>query len=109
MRKIVIKIIKCILLSGVAVLFFLLLYPRTYNVPVFKERNATQYWNLKTGSKIGYIYIKAEGIKKSSPIIFLQGGPGGPISDNNIEVLSELAKKGYDVYLYDQLGCGNSN
>jgi proline iminopeptidase len=38
----------------------------------------------------------------------LQGGPGGPVFDANIEVLSAFADLGYDVYLYDLVGCGHS-
>ncbi|MBK9359012.1 MAG: alpha/beta fold hydrolase [Bacteroidales bacterium] len=36
------------------------------------------------------------------------GGPGGPIYDRNIKLLAPLAVNGFDVYLYDQIGCGSS-
>jgi len=89
-------------------LLFAILYPNTYDVAQFKERPGTKYWNLTTGSKIGYTLIPGKGIKKTSPVIFLQGGPGGFITDNNVEVLGKLSQDGYDVYLYDQIGSGHS-
>jgi proline iminopeptidase len=64
---------------------------------------------LQTGSQIGYSLLKAKGTKKPCPIIYLQGGPGAPIFDANIETLSKLTNYGYDVYLYDLVGCGHSN
>ncbi|MBK6963760.1 MAG: alpha/beta hydrolase [Bacteroidales bacterium] len=86
----------------------LVLIPRTYDTPVFKARPGTRFLQLPTGSEIGYFLIPAKGDKKPFPVIFLQGGPGGPIYDRNIELLSSLANIGYDVYLYDQVGCGSS-
>jgi len=109
MRNNLISCIKYLLIITLSIFLWLVLYPRTYDVPQFKKRSTTQYWELSTGSKIGYAKIPATGIKKTYPIIFLQGGPGGPIFDKNIEVLSEFSKDGYDVYLYDQVGCGHSN
>lgn len=84
-------------------------YPNSYDVPEFKERPGTKYWHLTTGSKIGYTLIPGQGIKKASPIIFLQGGPGGFITDSNIDLLGSLSDDGYDVYLYDQIGSGHSS
>lgn len=83
-------------------------WPRHYEVPVFQERPGTQYWDLSNGSHIGYTLIPAKGAKKSSPVIYLHGGPGGPIYDRNIKLLAPLADDGYDVYLYDQIGGGHS-
>ena len=73
-----------------------------------QERKGTRYWNLPTGSRIAYTFIPARGIKKPHPIIFLQGGPGGYISDRNVEMLAPLSENGYDIYLYDQVGSGHS-
>lgn len=109
MKKKLLIFIKYLLAGMLCILLWLALYPRIYHVPIFKKRNTTHYWNLSTGSHIGYTKISAGGVKKTYPVIFLQGGPGGPIFDRNIDVLSELSKEGYDVYLYDQVGCGHSN
>lgn len=104
-----VKVVLLILISGAAVFFFLVLLPRTYDVPAFNPRHGTQYWELPTGSRIGYTLIPAKGDKKPDPVIFLQGGPGSPISDENIRLFSLLADHGYNVYLYDQIGCGHSD
>jgi proline iminopeptidase len=109
MKKIFLRIITSTSLIGLIVFLSIVLYPKTYNVPAFQKRIGTKYWDLSTGSRIGYSLIQSKGARKAYPIIFLQGGPGAPIFDANIEVLSKLADKGYDVYLYDLVGCGHSN
>ena len=86
----------------------LIFIPRHYSVPELKKRETTQFWNLSTGSRIAYTLIPGKGKKKDYPVIFLQGGPGGPINDWNIMTFAPLAEEGYDVYLYDQIGCGLS-
>lgn len=96
-------------LLGIVMLSFLVFYPRKYDVPQLQKRESTQYWNLQTGSKIAYILVAAKGEKKPFPIIFLQGGPGGIISNRTIEMLAPLANDGYDIYLYDQIGSGYSD
>lgn len=67
-----------------------------------------QYWNLNTGSKIAYYYFKGKEPRKPYPIIYLHGGPGAYISDEIISAISKFSDYGYDVYLYDQIGCGKS-
>jgi proline iminopeptidase len=89
-------------------LAWLLFYPRNYNVQERKERAGIRYWNLATGSRIAYTVIPAKGEKKSFPLIYLHGGPGAGITDLEIRTLGKLAGDGYDVYLYDQIGCGHS-
>jgi proline iminopeptidase len=68
----------------------------------------TNYWNLSTGSKIGYILIDAKGSKKSYPIVYLQGGPGAAITEKTIRMLIPFSEEGYDIYAYDQIGSGSS-
>jgi len=106
------KIVKVVLISCVLAMVYILLLilvPRTYDVPLSKERESTQYWDLPTGSRIGYTHLLAKGEKQPFPIIYLHGGPGGPIYDRNISLLSALTEDGFDVYLYDQVGCGWSS
>jgi proline iminopeptidase len=109
MKNKLVQFIKYSILFGLIIFLSIALFPKTYNVPKFQHRNGTKYWNLQTGSRIGYSLLKAKGTKKPYPIIFLQGGPGAPIFDANIETLSKLTNYGYDVYLYDLVGCGHSN
>ena len=108
MNKKTVRIIKYTLLSGVLVFIFTVFYPRSYDVPEFKTRVGTQYWQLSTGSQIGYTIIAGKGEKKETPIIYLHGGPGGYISNRDIQALTPIADSGYNVYLYDQTGSGES-
>jgi proline iminopeptidase len=103
------KIALSVLLSAITVFIFLVFVPRKYNVPRLQKRAATRFWNLPTGSRIGYIYIQGKGVRKASPIIFLNGGPGGYITDEGIKLRSTLADFGYDIYMYDQIGSGQSD
>ena len=82
--------------------------PRNYNVPQLKKRATTHYMNLPTGSKIGYTIVTGKGDRKPYPVIYLHGGPGGSITDRTIEMLTPLSDDGYDVFLYDQIGSGQS-
>lgn len=108
MKKRIFKFIKYAFFLGLAFLLFLVFIPRSYNVPKFQKRVGTQFWDLPTGSKIGYTFIPAKGIQKPFPIIFLNGGPGGCITNAGISLRSQLADDGFDVYLYDQIGSGQS-
>ncbi len=74
------------------------------NVPV-------QYWSLPTGSRIAYVHVPATGGSGRPPVVFVHGGPGA------CEVYAytfahpwyeRLARQGFDVYLYDQIGSGLS-
>ncbi len=86
-------------------LFFI---PRSYDVQAFVKREGTQYWDLRTGSRIGYYKVEAHSVARKYPIIYLHGGPGGRIKNELIEVLRPLAALGHDLYFYDQIGSGHS-
>jgi proline iminopeptidase len=106
-RKLLRYIIYILCLS-LSIFFFLIFYPKTYEVTKFQRQNSG-YWDLPTGSRIGYTLIHAQGPKNENPIIFLNGGPGGAITNGIISSLKPLSKDGYDLYLYDQVGGGLSN
>jgi proline iminopeptidase len=108
MKKNIFQVIKYVLLMGFVVFLLEVFIPRSYDVPPIHYRKGTQYWELQTGSKIAYTLVSAKGIKKPYPIIFLQGGPGGFITDRNIKMLKPLSEDGFDIYLYDQIGSGLS-
>ena len=108
MIKWMLRIIGFGLLIPAFTLLLIALVPVTYDVPEYQGQGGKSFWQLQTGSRIAYTLIPGKGDKSAYPVIFLQGGPGGPIYQRNIEQLSPLADDGYDVYLYDQIGCGAS-
>lgn len=89
-------------------LFTLVLFPKKYDVLPFESRPGTQYWNLSTGSKIGYTKLASKTPAQRTPILYLHGGPGGMITDAVMEAVQPLTVLGYDIYLYDQVGSGHS-
>ncbi len=108
MKRKFLKYIKSAVLLGIAVYLLLIFIPRIYDVPHAQPIQSAKYWELPTGSKIGYFLIPAKGTKKPFPIIYLHGGPGGFISDKNIRTFAPLSEDGYDIFLYDQIGSGQS-
>ncbi|MCP4438068.1 MAG: alpha/beta hydrolase [Aureispira sp.] len=103
------SIVKYSLLLGGGILLYVLFYPQKYDVLAFEKRPNTKYWELQNGSKIGYTLLKGTPSGNKPPIIYLHGGPGGMVSDETIDLLKPIAAKGFDVYLYDQVGSGHSN
>jgi proline iminopeptidase len=106
------KIFKFLFLLAMAIsmtFVFLLFTPRNYDVSKTQKRENIKYWDLSTGSRIAYTLISGKGSKKPFPIVYLHGGPGGPIYNSNITSLLQLSNDGYDIYLYDQIGGGHSN
>ncbi len=108
MRKNIFQFIKYALLLSLVAYMLAVFIPRSYDVPQMHKQKGTQYWDLQTGSKIAYTLVSAKGIKKLFPVIYLQGGPGGFISDRNIKMLAPLSEDGFDIFLYDQIGSGQS-
>jgi proline iminopeptidase len=84
-------------------------WPRSYGSRPMQPRAGIHYWDLATGARIAYTLIPCKGIKKPYPIIYLQGGPGGSIGRGTIEHLTPVADDGYDIYLFDEIGCGRSD
>ena len=66
-------------------------------------------WQLSTGSELAYTHIPADGPQQPYPIVVLHGGPGIPDAAGEIQVFGQLAELGYDAYVYDQLGAGQSS
>lgn len=69
-----------------------------------------RYWNLSTGSHLAYLKAPAQGKAKATPIILVGGGPGEEdVADSSqTQFFGQLARDGYDVYFYDQIGSGLS-
>lgn len=70
-----------------------------------------RYWDLSTGSHIAYLKIPAHGRAKTTPIIIVGGGPGEEdVADaSQTQFFGQIARLGYDVYFYDQIGSGLSS
>lgn len=68
-----------------------------------------KFWNLESGSRIAYKYIPSMGKAKPYPVIFLHGGPGVPDLIGDADYFGQLAEYGYDVYIYAQVGSGDSS
>jgi proline iminopeptidase len=108
MRKTIFRILLIAAVLTLGLLLFKCCTPASYAVPAPEERAGTRYWTLPTGSHLAYTKIAAKGARQPYPIVYLHGGPGGPIFNRNIALLAAFADDGYDVYLYDQLGGGRS-
>ena len=67
-----------------------------------------KYWDLPSGSRIGYTAYLAGENRKDISLIYLHGGPGGYVYNMQRELFSRLTADGYDVFLYDQIGSGFS-
>jgi proline iminopeptidase len=66
------------------------------------------FWDLPDGSRIAYVRIPAEGNAQTSPVFILHGGPGVPDMAGDAAYFGRLARDGFDVYVYDQVGSGRS-
>jgi proline iminopeptidase len=66
------------------------------------------FWELPTGSRIAYVQVPAAGNVRPTPVIVLHGGPGVPDMKGDAEFFGRLARDGFDVYVYDQVGRGRS-
>ncbi|MCQ2056550.1 MAG: alpha/beta fold hydrolase [archaeon] len=73
-----------------------------WNTLVENEGSDVKYFNYKNG-KLAYYEYNTH--LRGTPIIFLHGGPGG----NSNTIRARTLKLNHPIYLYDQLGCGQSS
>jgi pimeloyl-ACP methyl ester carboxylesterase/uncharacterized membrane protein YvlD (DUF360 family) len=74
-----------------------------------QPRPDTRYWSLRTGSQIAYHVFTTEASDvERNPVIFLHGGPGRAVLDEDLAFFSSFTEEGFDVYAYDQVGTGLS-
>jgi len=109
--KILSKILKyffLFLISIISLIFIWILLPINENKIDVNIRDNTKYWNLNTGSEIAYQFIKSKTDTVKSTIIYLHGGPGGYIDNKTVSVYNKISEAGFNVFLYDQIGCGFS-
>ena len=100
-------IISLIIWALIFVFLCLIFYLPVDNDSVFYKNINETYWEFNT-SKISYIKYEGSNTTTEYPIIFVHGGQGEPVNGTQ-HFLEELVLEGYEVYQYDQFGCGNSN
>ncbi|MFJ9736929.1 alpha/beta hydrolase [Streptomyces sp. NPDC101166] len=85
--------------------------PTTRQQPPALPFVATQHWSLSTGSRVAvYHYPPARsGVRQPIPLVYLHGGPVRGISVLDHRFLQLLARRGHDVYAYEQAGGGRSD
>lgn len=108
MRRIL-KFISILFLVAIAILSYVIFHQADYNVGEYAVKPGTKYWSLASGSHIGYTFLPATTSKQPYPVIYLHGGPGGAVTERDIQSLQPLTQMGYDVYLYNQVGSGSSS
>ncbi len=79
--------------------------PRLPPAPVAGQ----QFWQLPTGSRIAYVHVVAKNPSHPTPVIFLHGGPGVPDMAGDADYFGQLARDGFDVFVYEQVGRGRSS
>jgi proline iminopeptidase len=97
-------------LGGVAVFAVTTLLPlgdpQMAPTPVAGQR----WWALPTGSRIAYMHLPAHGPRRRpTPVVFLHGGPGIADMAGDAGFFGQLARDGFDVWVYDQVGTGRSS
>ncbi|WP_245936257.1 alpha/beta hydrolase [Streptomyces cahuitamycinicus] len=85
--------------------------PTTRQHPPALPFVATQHWSLATGSRVAvYHYPPADtGALRPVPLVYINGGPVRGISLLDHRFLQLLARRGHDVYAYEQAGGGRSD
>lgn len=101
----------CVFPAGISLLLttsimFAFLYAPVDSNPM-QPNDKVHYWDLSTGSRIAYTRISVN-VDKPYPVLLIHGGSGAPSLEND-DYTNALAKEGYDVYNYHQVGAGLSS
>lgn len=101
------------LLALVSIAVLLAFKPVPVTVPPIQAGPDVGYWQMPGGYRIAYHLVPANGIAagsaRTTPILFLHGGPGGYVHSAHIRALAPLSAGGRAIYLYDQSGTGLSD
>lgn len=106
------KVLKWTLRTiGLLIMIFLVwsLIPLKQTINPLQPGPDTRYWSMQNGGRIAYTEITGDSANNNPCVIFLHGGPGGYIHSATIKQMKEIAQKGYNVILYDQIGSGLSD
>ncbi|WP_249998288.1 alpha/beta fold hydrolase [Actinoplanes sp. M2I2] len=86
-----------------------LFWPLTRDESHPEAAAGVRYWDLDTGSRLAYLSYPATTKRTTgTPIVFLHGGPGGPLRPFEYDFFPQFTRDGYDVYLFEQAGVGAS-
>ncbi len=67
-----------------------------------------QFWTLSDGSRIAYQRCGTPHAGRD-PVVFLHGGPAIPPRQSTVNTLCAIADMGFEVFIYDQIGSGESS
>ena len=98
-----------VLIALTSILLGLILIPRSYPVAEWKPLPGSRYLSRPDGSRLCYQELRRDPMRGAYPLIFVQGGPGGCISERTIQMLQPFSVAGFGVYAYDQTGGGSSS
>lgn len=96
------------LTTGVALIVLAVALQAPVNVPEPAPAVDAQTWTLPTGSRIAYYAYPASGGPTETPLVYLHDGPGLGVLDIERTFYRRFAQDGFDVYLYDRIGTGQS-
>ena len=86
-----------------------LFWPLTRDSSTPQAAAGVRYWDLDTGSRLAYWKYSATTAQPTrTPLVFLHGGPGGPLRPFEYDFFPQFTRDGYDVYLFEQAGVGAS-
>jgi proline iminopeptidase len=96
-------------LAGLVVAVFAvsLVVPPSARQPAL-DPGSTAFWDLPTGSRLAHARLPGVGFSRAAPVVVLHGGPGIPDTARSVRLYAPLARLGFDVEVYEQLGAGRS-
>lgn len=98
---------------SVAALFIALALPLAVfaipsNVPALAARQGFEPVKDKYGQAIAVWHFTPTTKSSEVPLVYVNGGPGGPLGDSTFNFVKQFADQGLDTYAYDSLGTGSS-
>ena len=94
--------------SVVAVGAMVVLLEKPVAPPPISQEAEARFWDLPTGSRIAYYLYPATGERAETPLVYLHDGPGLAVLEAERIFYRRFAQEGFDVYLYDRVGTGQS-
>lgn len=81
------------------------------NVPAITTVRPYETITLSKGEKMALYHFSPPTGRKAdaTPVLFVNGGPGGPIATSTASFLEAIAEKGFEVYTFDHYSSGHSS